>query len=467
MTFPLAQFVDGPSATAALRYDFTMQTASLRTLVVGGDGLDLGAPPFDGEPGGVGGRYGYRAMRFTQRVIGSKTDALARMNTLARELLRSDNWLRVQLDPTRTPVYFKTYRTEPGALSLEHIETAGAWDITVPLVADPFAYGPRVTLANVTIFQNPSGTNPMRYVLPAIKGDAPTGLRFNLAPANNAGFGSQWLVGCIAGAASMEDTVVTIGTGDIFSINVDAAPITTGDAAFFNSDYRTLTLPGTDPFKLVASTFPVTARGRYKLMLRCELTGNATYKIWAVQRLGATSTQFATPVVASGETFRGWLDLGEFSFPLGSNVSDDQGATFSGPNFLYFYATTIAGTGTAKVDAFKLVPVDGPTVSSATLLKFRTLFTGVFNTARNLTLDGDDETYWAKVNATGDAYPLLLEQAGAYPVADPASAQNLLVIMVLDRGTTPGASPHVSDTGAQTTLGVSYYPRYLHVGDGT
>src|SRR5690349_258414 len=106
MNYPSIQFVDGPSATATLRYDFHQSTASLRTLPLGGGGLDLGAPSYSGEPGGVGSVYGYRSLRLTQRIIGSKAQALARMSALAKELLRDENWLRVQTDAQRTAVYF-------------------------------------------------------------------------------------------------------------------------------------------------------------------------------------------------------------------------------------------------------------------------------------------------------------------------------------------------------------------------
>src|SRR4051794_2770990 len=111
MASPIIQFVDSPSTTAALRYDFNVSNPTLKCFPLH-EGVDLGAPSFTGEPEGVGGFYGHRQMRITQRIIGTRAVALARMSLLAKEILRPQNWLRFQFDASASPVFFKTYHTE-------------------------------------------------------------------------------------------------------------------------------------------------------------------------------------------------------------------------------------------------------------------------------------------------------------------------------------------------------------------
>lgn len=477
MSNPVLQFVDGPSSTATVRYDFNSQTATCRTLPLGGDGLDLGNPSYDGEPGGVGARYGYRPLRLTQRIIASKAVALARMSVLAKELLREGNWLRVQVDPTLGAVYFKTYRTEPGAMSMEWSETAGAWDVTVPLEADPFAYGAAEIIPTLQIIQAPADLagpvrGAMHTVLPAIKGEAPTPLRISLTPATgNANSGSTWLVGCIAGTTAMSDQLYEIGTGDTVTALTGTAAAS-ADATCFGGTCRIVTIAAATPNLLPRFTMltnPVVPLGRYKVMLRCATNAAVKpflFRVGQVPSGGAVPTY--KPSVAftnpggSGQKF--WVDLGDINLPFGVDAPADAGGA-SVPREIYFDIGTADGTATTLiVDAMQLIPVDGPTVTKASLIRSRHDNSG-FGVGHIGTYDGETEQFWKRLVAGLAFVDAPTALSGSLPDVDPAAGRNLLIVMATDSADT--SATQITSLNAQLAVDISYYPKYLHVGDGT
>jgi hypothetical protein len=473
-SWPLVKYVDSPSTTATVRYDFNDQAATPVKKVTE---FDPGVPTLEGDPDAVGQQWGFRSPSIVHVIKGTKAQAMAALSLVSREQLRRTNWLLFQPAAAQQPVWFKTYRTgyQPITLAQVWVRTSDGgqvalpdtWKITVPVVADAFAYGARVAIATATVTQAPSGTNPMRLVLPAIKGDAPTALRVAVRPAsgNSASGGSEWLIGCISGSASMQDPVMNIGTADGFTPGVDGAAVTTGDATFFSSDYRTLTMPGTNQSKLTSGTLPVTARGLYKVLVRGEFSAGVTY-LFALSQLTNTPVKRAVTVPAAG-AHQGWVDIGDYSIPFGGGrLPEDQPLTDSAQGVVL--QATSSAAGTVKIDALKFIPIDGPTVSRATLLRARFPTTGfVFTNAFFGMFDGDDEISWGVAAAGGAFGSGAIRLMGQYPVADPAAAQNLLIVMTIGRGDTVGSAPYVTTPTAQCTVDVSYYPRYLYVGDGT
>lgn len=155
--YPQIKFMASPSATAAVRYDSNIPITSGSASVLH-EGFDLGAPALEGDPDGIGVEYGLRTIHFTQRIEGTQPNALAKQSALARELLRQDNWLMVKIAADRDPVWFHTYRADPGSLSFENANDDPArrdlWDIVVECRAEPFAYGERVVLSAQTILND-------------------------------------------------------------------------------------------------------------------------------------------------------------------------------------------------------------------------------------------------------------------------------------------------------------------------
>lgn len=489
--FPSIQFVSAPSQAATLRYDFNDRDATgRRAHPLGADGLDLGVPSFSGEPEGVGFDYGYRRMHLTQRIEGSRQLALAKMSLLARELLRPTNWLRVQWAAGSTPFYFKTFRGEPGALDLEN-SGVDIWDVSVPLTAEGFAYGPRETIPQVQIIQAPADlTGPtryaMRYVLPAIKGDAPAPLRVALTPAatSNAGPKASWMIGCVSGEAAMSDPVADIGTGDGLTAGTGTAAPTT-NASYFNGSYREVTIGASSFVERLSGNLPSVPPGRYKVLLRYQAPSvSGADKPYLFQFGTAFSSSFApvygnavrVTVPSSGTTiiYRGFVDLGEFNLPaelsIPENTTDTLPGTATAPYFSLKIGTADGTAGSVNIDAIKLIPVTGIPVENVSLLTALwsknppinlsgTVLVGIF--------DGDTEFYWSTQN--GLLYPSQPTCTGAYPMADPAAARNLLVVIAINHGNnlTEAGPATTTALNAQTAVDVSYHPRYLYLGDGT
>lgn len=77
--------------------------------------------------------------------------AAAQIQLLLRELDRPYNYLRYQAG-TSSPVFFKTFRSGPDALEFGPLSR----EVTVTLLAEPFAYGLEETLSPVTVYNDPN-----------------------------------------------------------------------------------------------------------------------------------------------------------------------------------------------------------------------------------------------------------------------------------------------------------------------
>lgn len=478
------QFVDQPSTSATVRYDFNSTAGAAQCYPLQGAGLDLGVPTFDGQPGGVGGYYGYRQQAFTQRVNGSRAVALAKISALSKELLRPTNWLRLQWASDVSPVYFKTYAGEPGALSLENAhDNAQAWDITCPLTAEGFAYGARVTMSAATITQAPSGTNPMRLVLPTIKGDAPTNLRVSLQPNGTAADnGVEWLIGCCSDDGTMSDPVIDIGTSDGLTAGTNTGA-GVSNAAYFNGSYRQASIAVSDAIgggnlaTRISGTLPTLTPGRYKVLLRAEIDNLATSRTYifrfdqttgGILSLGA-AVPLANPATGSTYTRQGWIDLGDYTLPFGYNPAPDVALATVASTFNLNIGLADNTAATIRIDALKLVPVAGPVVTQASTLRATYSATPLAGGTTIGYFDGDSMTSW-ETNTTPVGQVGAPALAGGFPVVDPNAARNLLTVMAYRNGLAAGsASSTTGITGLNQTCSMigSYYPRYLYMGDGT
>lgn len=480
MTWPRVRFMAAPSSIAAVRYDCNdLQAAAPRRVVE----FDPGVPTLQGDPDSIGQQWGFRSPSLVQRVKGTKAQALAALSALSKEQLRRTNWVMFQLSADTAPVWFKTYRTGYEPLSLERVDvdktsgrqgrTPDAWEIRVPLVADAFTYGERVTASAVTVGSSLSATNPLQFALPALKGDASTALRVTLTPGTGDVRGVRLV--CVCGDDTVVAPVVDIGSSDGFTAGTGTAAGTTSTAALGGS-WRVVTIAAGSNNLLQRLSGTVTPpAGRYKVLAKVEATPQNSstpnrYSFAFGQAVATVATYGTTSMVdtpafdgTTADTFRGWVDLGEFTFPRNVTTPVDLAAT-QPPTTWYLKVGTPAGTaGTVRLDALKLIPVDGPTIRATTLLR-TTLANSAYyllsSAAYAMNWDGDTETTWKHTVSTGALLgdePVYI-QTGAYLVADPAAAQNLLI-------TLPDGNAS-SATGTWSVV-VSYYPRYLHLGDGS
>lgn len=504
MTYPQVKFVDSPAVAATVRLDLSDGTATASRRVEAD--FDLGVPTLEGDPDAVGQVFGFRSPRFTVQVKGTKANALAFVSALSKEMLRRTNWVMFKLNAATSPVWLRTYRTGYQPLSLERVygnTTTGGnasagyqdlWRVEVPLVAEAFAYGALETIAATTVGQNSTSTNPLRIVLPTLKGDAPTGLRVavNLAGISPTTSPESWLIAAIgADSGTVADTVIDIGTGDVFTAGAGTAAGTAG-ATFWGGSRRVVTISaGANLLERISGTLAAAPPpGRYKVLLRC--VGDAVSSSVANRYTFAFGTNVngekiygptvyvdtPQPIATFGaQFFMGWVDLGDFTFPFGGGgLPDAASATAPAPTISLKVGTAGSIAGTVALDAIKLIPVDGPKVRHATCLVSKLIsgvnITGPWYTGMQLapsdtgTWDGDSETMWGTVTATGVLKNGAVSHKGGYPVADPAAAQNVLLCFPMSNPFDSGGQAATAVTNTYDVT-VFYHPRWLHIGDGT
>lgn len=475
--WPLVKLVDAPEPDARVRLDLnSAERWGTPGTYVDAAEFSLGYPLLDGDPTAVGSSYSYRTLGGTVWIGGSKAEALSVQAALWRELARPASWLMFQLTLQTPPVWARIYRAQSDApLSLDQVDASGrqpdAWRIPLTLTADAFLYGERITHDPVTVTQTPTGDYPMRVVLPAIKGDAPTGLRVTFAPdiTLNAGPGCAWLVGCLSGDASPAGEVVDIGTADGFTAqNGTGAPVS--NAAYFGGEYRALVVAmdsGLLP-RLTGQWNP--PLGRYTVYLRYEIAApvadeTVLFRLQAQGPAGyqpTTATAIPVSALSTVTTTQGWVSLGDVSAPGGqAPLPDDAGFTTASVNFSLEVGTVSGAAVGGKIDAFLLIPVDAPSGLTTETLSLpsgsQALVGGVVQT-----LDADTGVSWSTDGSVLLGIPAVVGETGGYPFADPARVLNVLYVVALNKGATDTA-PSITTLGAEADVTVSYHPRYLQL----
>jgi hypothetical protein len=473
MAYPLLQVVSAPDPAATLRYDFNIKTATYHAHLLAAGGFDLGVPEWTGDPQGVGGSFNYRPMRFTQRIEGTRTVALARLSALAKVLLRDENWLKVQWSADVSAVYFKLYRGSPGDLSLENAEPSQAWDMTVPLVADPFAYSPRVTLSPITINNDPvAGSNPCRAVLPTIVGDAPAPLMLSVDPSNTTRLdGYRHMFAVNSTYSSVAGPIVwQIGGSDGWTAGTDTSA-SEFDGNFSGSNRRsvtfnTVTTMATRISGLAPATLP---SGRYRAFLRFgrAVASNSKHAF----RLGVGGGYGPTAVVERGATttttLQTWVDLGDFTHPFGHNAPKGQEGVARLPVVDLQVQKFIGGA--VRLDCFLIVPIDSTDTIQNRMLFSEQNQTGVGSVSGSYGVwNGDTESAYA-FNSSGQAETgFIAEMMGGFPEVVPGAVNTLHFLQQVSARDPADSSLDASDDiTVSTVLTPSYYPRWLHIGDGT
>jgi hypothetical protein len=223
-------------------------------------------------------------------------------------LQRDDNWLLFQLTATSAPVWFKTFRTSPGAVSLEDVWVPQGdedtpedfWRVAVTVEAEPFAYGPQETFT-VTAANDPAVAGGLGVTLPTIKGDAPAPLVLRV---NNEGRNINHIIAAVGPRVALTDATAPAG-----STPVTGSAVQSGGTAY------QVSLGSVSGVELRPFTNPPdgwNGRGHMFLRLR-RVSGTA-----AVTITRSTSLNSAAPVGtladSSGTTTPVLIDLGPVYF---------------------------------------------------------------------------------------------------------------------------------------------------------
>ena len=475
--YPLVRFVSEPSPTADVRFDLhSVGEWSDEQVWPEHDSFSLGSPTLEGDQDAYGADFGTRQLTFNLLYEGSKVTASRRLSELGRELVRRTNWLMFQLSATSEPVWFKTRRTAPSAITFDYVLTdrdVDVWGINVQLDADSFAYGALVTMPPFTINNDPAAsTNPCRVVLPTIVGDAPAPVKIK-ASFNVDSLGRRMrftMTPYDAGAAPAGPTVWPIGGSDGWGLAADVGASVT-DGSFSGGSYRTVSFSGgvSRVFKIYGAVPAAVIPGQYRVLLRmARESALDQFEFVLDQKVGddydtayGPIVQFTRPANVTNN-FATWIDLGTHNYPFGApmEVPTAGQAPFT-PNIRLVIGKLYGNFG-CKLDTFLLVPVDTTRSAASTTIVSDFVGRGPKTTEYGY-WDGDTEsymTYSLSTNALTSAQQPY--RSGGYLKVTPG-ADNVLHWLLQTSMTLPTTGDNHDAISHTSTVTLSYHPRWLNL----
>lgn len=379
----------------------------------------------------------------------SEEAAATQMQNLWRELDRPTNLLRYQPEGMSKPVFFRLFRSDVSDLE-ELWTTPIARNITLELLAEPFALGLRETLGPYTVNNNPAAaTNPCYFDVTGTLGDVAAPI---VMWSGASGAGYRHTIIATHGSTSALPVLVQQAEGATLAVDTtnpgggpDAAMSGTGTNNFARVSFATNAALWP---RLTLSVATPNSRGSYRLVafVRRSDASTSTFVMRAAN--GPTVT------VGSGTTSRMVVDLGVVTFNGSDGLVGYSSSSNAASTYLFSIAAgRLVGSGTLDIDAVVMVATEGQGApQSSTLILEASL--PVIDSARESvygSLNGGDPTSGGNVLAT------TAPAAGGFPLLYPsASATNRFVVFA---SATNGAS--VVDLASPFSL--AYWPRYLFV----
>lgn len=463
MVQQIVRFVDSVSATPTIRLDLHDRVTWTTTV----DSTSFPPPQLrrvlsetmisDGAriPASA---YSNRVLTLSLALTASTGDAQAtQLQKLAIELDRPNNVLMWQPDQLSLPIFFRTFRSDITNV-IEHISNYRGAEVQI--LAEPFGYGPKVTLAPVTVNNNPVSSNGLFWDVSSVMGDVETPAVLSM-PADQV-YDATQRISLFAtrrrGTPSGMPLVVqaeacTQGTNTTTQAN-DATMSGAGNN-FSRSTFGT----ATNVIRLTTPT-PTSStdlRGVYRCWMRYRksVSGDTI----AVQIKWANGTIVNDPVTLPAGTIIRYADLGLVQFPAGpdpvydgySNTQQSVAGTYT-----ELWASRI-GSGNLDVDYLMFVPADDDTCYVQ--------WSSVNNAAHSAVLDGVSEMAYL-LDGSGFVYSLTPSQivGGGFPTLAPGSTITNRIVFIRDVGTTATAVDAI--TGS-TPVTLSYHPRYLYIRPAT
>lgn len=366
------------------------------------------------------------------------TNATA-LQTLARELDRTDNYLKYQPTGATKPVFFRVFRSDMSAVVDVTVQAAFRI-LTVELLAEPFALGLREdAVAGVTVTHNPAfGTNSMSFSVTAI-GDV------DAEPV--IWFTSPGTPGDCVVTSSLDNGIQYVQAEAATTLKTDTA--TQAHADFSGSSairctFATLaTLANRAEY---AATPP--AAGTYRVYMRCRATAAtaASYSARIVGGFAPAATETITFDEAAGALQM--VDLGVIStsqarYPrIGYHGSADL------PTASLWNLQLARNSGAPSLDVDYLLFVPASERSLITYLSDvrRYVFDSTQEQVSEIPIATTPFTATGIDDSTGGV-------AGSFPLLHAGQATLIHVIPLYDGRTK-------TDT---LTVSLSYWPRYLYV----
>lgn len=459
----LFQFVDSISASPVVRLDL-----NAGGLWIGDDGLDLSPAPLrravvstllaDGDqiPATA---WGNRVLKLPVQLVQASVDSAATaLQQLARELVRDRNILRVQLGTV--PYFFRTFSAPDYAWSMPKL-LAQYGKAVLEIPAEPFAYGLKETLGQVTVNNDPAAvSNPMWWDITDVKGDVETPALLK--------FGSSGLI-----SSNEPKSVLAIrrrGTPSNAPFLLQAESMTMGTDTSVQANDAVMSGAGGNYIRCTFATnatmarrasiipFPAAAavdnRGTYRVFVRTRRSDATSVIKMRLAWRAATGVATGDPVTTRAQVGRTIYDLGLITFPA---VPDPVFDGFSGVEMpprgvsVGLDIERTSGAGTIDVDYLLFVPAD----DAMAIVDWPD---GGGLGGDEMVIDGANEVVYGLEAGTNriltmNEAPAL---AGGFVKLSPGVTNRMFFLK------------HVDDLGGDTIAGtttvtVSYWPRYLNV----
>lgn len=386
--------------------------------------------------------------------------AATSIQLLMREIDRPSNILRYQAG-TSAPVFFRTYRSGPEVIDFDPVTR----EVTVSLLAEPFAYGLEETLSPVVVTANPAAaSNGMFLDITSPKGDVETPLTVAITN-GSAALGATGRVrsglavrrrGTVANTPLfLQAEAMTQGTDTTTQAN-SASFSGTGN----NWSRCTFGTPS-GQVRLSANPWPsgssVDYRGTYRVLLRCRKTTGAD-SIDVQLQYGTSAANVSNDIVSipNSDTNLKYIDLGLIQFPSGYDPVTDglSGVELAVQGtYLAVYARRNSGAGNLDMDLLLFLPAD----DRQEMIKWPEL--QAFTTDIFVAEGGPrpaayclDTTGYIRTTQT-------IEITGGGMMITPGRTNRLF--FARDVGTGTAATGTGDSITATSTLTCSYYPRYL------
>lgn len=462
------QFVDSISATPTLRLDlndgatwsctaFDPGMPRLRRAMSNNamtDGISVSSSTYDG-----------RTLKLTLALVTSTEDLSAtEVQKLARELDRTDNFLKYQPTGATKPVFFRTFRSDVSQLEFLTGAPKAFKKPTIEILAEPFALGLRETIGPFTVNNDPAAAGGCYFDVTGVIGDV-------AAPAVYVD--SSSLPGRIEMGVRQHDPTnptfftqaesLTLGTD---TTNPGGGPDAVMSGTGTNNFVRTSFATATDVVRLTWDLPTGTPQiGRYRILAALRRS-DATSVIKVKAYLGTQAEPTATLITLPLTTNRILVDIGMLTYDLATRRTGGLSAPLgvAGPP-LYFNATRTSGAGTLDWDVIFLVPAD------EAYLRFENTPNNAAigrNTFYDLVIDGGADAIFALVsgqdpfaggNAQSTALHLVMASAGSIPRLVPNQTNKIVMITHDEDGS--GLPRHTKADSEVIT--VHYWPQYLFV----
>lgn len=443
------QFVDKIDAAPTVRLDINDQAKfflhkspdfsppQLKRVVVSTmmrDGAEIPASAYDN-----------RVVKLQLDVRGASKDDLAtNLQSLNRELDRRNNILKWQPQNATKPVFFRTFRSPDYGLNTggpgEVGEVTNIYTVTLQIIAEPFAYGLKVTaISGVAVDNNPASVLAPQYIdVTGVTGDVPTPAYIETS---SPGSNRQQLLAIRRHGTPphifFQAEAMTQGTDTTTQPN-DAAYSGAGN----NFSKCTFASPGMTG-RLTTAAFPRAAptvddRGTYRVFVRVKKSDASVIKMRFTYEPGISGATVTIPNINLI-----LLDLGLLQIPTGPDpVFDGYSNTqwvFDATTFR-IEAERVSGAGTLNIDYVLLIPAgEALCIASVGSDPGTWLWDGPMDTVR-------------PANA-GTALGIF-SRVGNIPLLAPNQTNRLHVLRQVT------GEDAVTDT---TTVTVSFWPRFLYI----